>query len=142
VLLCCCAGSICQMKRNRHVFIPEQQFRLLSGEDNLGCYQVRSGHRHKAAHVYRTAGSSSRVPGWLQGGLLYSRGNQAVHWRRGFQLGISLLQWVERHVGPMQTGRQAVQPRPPCHDREQLPAQLPDSSPLSLQLAVFNRGPS
>lgn len=41
-LLYCSAGSICKMKRNTHVFIPEQQFRLLSGEDNLGCYQVSS----------------------------------------------------------------------------------------------------
>lgn len=28
------------MKRNTHVFIPQQDFRYLSGEDNLGCYQV------------------------------------------------------------------------------------------------------
>jgi hypothetical protein len=34
-------GSICGMKRNTHVFIPEQQFKLISGADNLGCYQVR-----------------------------------------------------------------------------------------------------
>lgn len=34
------AGSICSMKRNTHVFIPEEQFRLLSGADNLACYQV------------------------------------------------------------------------------------------------------
>lgn len=34
------AGSICSMKRNTHVFIPEGQFRLLSGADNLACYQV------------------------------------------------------------------------------------------------------
>jgi len=33
-------GSICAMKRNTHVFIPQQDFKYLSGEDNLGCYQV------------------------------------------------------------------------------------------------------
>jgi hypothetical protein len=34
------------MKRNTHVFVPEQDFTLLSGEDNLGCYQVRSPPGH------------------------------------------------------------------------------------------------
>jgi hypothetical protein len=36
------------MKRNTHVFIPDGDFRLLCGGDNLACYQVcavRAGTR-------------------------------------------------------------------------------------------------
>lgn len=34
-------GSICNMKRNTHVIVPKSRFKLLSGQDNLSCYQVR-----------------------------------------------------------------------------------------------------
>lgn len=50
-------GSICAMKRNTHVFIPEQQFKLLSGADNLGYYQVRCMY---ACRIWLAAVASSR----------------------------------------------------------------------------------
>ncbi|KAJ9511773.1 hypothetical protein QJQ45_022655, partial [Haematococcus lacustris] len=37
-----CNCSICHMKRNTHVMVPEDKFTLLSGEDCITTYQVRS----------------------------------------------------------------------------------------------------
>lgn len=37
---CHCAGSICAMKRNTHIIVPGSHFKLVSGQDNLSCYQV------------------------------------------------------------------------------------------------------
>lgn len=34
-------GSICGMKRNNHVIVPEARFRLTQGQHKLSCYQVR-----------------------------------------------------------------------------------------------------
>lgn len=52
-----CDCSICAMKRNTHVFIPEGQFRLLSGADNLACYQFET---KTAKHLFcKTCGICS-----------------------------------------------------------------------------------
>lgn len=36
------AGSICAMKRNTHCIVPEADFRLLQGEQDLSCYKASS----------------------------------------------------------------------------------------------------
>jgi hypothetical protein len=56
------AGSICSMKRNTHVFIPEGQFRLLSGADNLACYQVSLRHPHWHAPDRVSAAAGGQLP--------------------------------------------------------------------------------
>lgn len=37
-----CDCSICCMKRNTHVIVPEARFRLIQGEENLSCYQFNT----------------------------------------------------------------------------------------------------
>lgn len=46
------AGSICTMKRNTHVIVPAARFRLLEGEQNLSCYQVRGLSTAKLPAMY------------------------------------------------------------------------------------------
>ncbi|PRW20748.1 Centromere V [Chlorella sorokiniana] len=37
-----CDCSICAMKRNTHCIVPEGDFRLLQGEEELSCYQFNT----------------------------------------------------------------------------------------------------
>ncbi|KAI7836786.1 hypothetical protein COHA_009366 [Chlorella ohadii] len=44
-----CDCSICAMKRNTHCIVPEADFRLLQGEQDLSCYKFNT---MTAAHLF------------------------------------------------------------------------------------------
>lgn len=54
------------MKRNTHCIVPEADFRLLQGTEDLSCYQVRrAGQLGGAAVPYGSAGAVQRYGGFL-----------------------------------------------------------------------------
>ncbi|XP_065055249.1 centromere protein V-like isoform X2 [Rhopilema esculentum] len=52
-----CNCSICRKKQNLHFIVPESNFELLKGEDNLTCYTFNT---NKAKHLFcKTCGVQS-----------------------------------------------------------------------------------
>ncbi|CAH3194593.1 unnamed protein product [Porites evermanni] len=44
-----CNCSICTKKQNKHFIVPEEQFTLLQGQDDLTCYTFNT---HQAKHLF------------------------------------------------------------------------------------------
>lgn len=52
-----CNCSICVKKQNKHFIVPEANFSLLQGKDNLSCYTFNT---HAAKHLFcKTCGVQS-----------------------------------------------------------------------------------